>query len=156
MYNELLKVPFFFYLPDRTHAGQRTDALIQFHDVLPTILDLLGLGNNTAAMHGRSFRRVLERETDLHRAAIITGFHEGADRCIRDLEWSLILRPKDEPNELYHLLSDPAERRNVITEHPDVAQRLADSFGRSFLQRSRSSVESGIQGKHEISSASVE
>ena len=156
MYSELLKVPFFVRLPGGERAGERSSALIEFPDVLPTILDYLGLDNETSAMHGRSFRRVIERETDSHRDAIITGFHAGEDRCIRDGEWSLILRPTGEPNELYHLPTDPAERRNRIAEQPEVAAELAARFGRSFHQRSRVSVERTVMGQHEISSASVD
>ena len=43
MYSELLKVPYLFHLPGDKNAGMRTDAVVQFHDTLPTILELLGL-----------------------------------------------------------------------------------------------------------------
>jgi hypothetical protein len=112
---------------------------------LPTILDTVGLDNNTSSMHGRSFRPVLEGDSDNHRDLVITGFHEGADRCIRDREWSLILRPDDEPDELYHLPSDPRERENLIDERLDVAERMARAFGSYFFNSPRPAVIKGSQ-----------
>ncbi len=145
MFNELLKVPFFVHVPGGKNAGRRTGAIVQFHDLLPTALDTLGLSNNTSAMHGRSFRPVLEGDSDDHRDMVITGFHEGADRCVRDREWSLVLRPENEPDELYHLPSDPRERHNLIDERRDVAERMARAFGTYFFNSPRSAVIKGSQ-----------
>lgn len=156
MYGELLKVPFLVRLPGGKGGGTRTRAIVQFQDMLPTVLDVMGLGNNAAAMHGRSFRQVLLGETDEFRQAMIVGYHEGVDRCIRDKRWSLILRPEGEPDELYDLVSDPRERRNLIDEHHEEAVRLAGLFGSHFLRRGRTSAVKGVQGKYEVASGSVE
>jgi arylsulfatase A-like enzyme len=154
MYNELLKVPFMIRLPGGQNP-HRTQALVQFPDVLPTVLDLLGLGANTAAMHGRSFRKVVEGEADNHRQSIIAGYHEGLDRCIRDKTWSYILRPAGEPDELYHLQDDPHERTNLIDQIPEEAGRLARMFG-SYFKQSGGPVEvKGIQGKYELGSSAI-
>ena len=156
LYSELLKVPFMVRLPGGVGGGQRSQALVQFQDVLPTLLDVMGLGGNAAAMHGRSFRRVLQGETDEHRKSAISGYHEGADRCVRDARWSLILRPEGEPDELYDLAADPRERHNLIDEHPGEAVRLAGAYGSAFFRRGRSGAVKGIQGRYEVASGSVE
>ena len=156
MYSELLKVPFIVRLPGGRNGGRRSTALAQFQDVLPTLLDLLGLAGSTGATSGLSFRRVVEGDSDSHRDAIITGYHEGIDRCIRDKRWSLILRPEGEPDELYDLQSDPRERHNLIDTHPEEAQRLARAFGSVYFRSRRSSAIKGIQGKYEMASGSVE
>ncbi|MBX6772643.1 MAG: sulfatase [Chloroflexi bacterium] len=155
LYNELLKVPFMVRLPGGRQGGRRTRALVEFDDVAPTLLDLLGLASNAHAMHGRSFRPVLEGDTDEHRPHIITGYHDGVDRCIRDQRWSLILRPEQEPDELYDLLEDPRERQNLIDRYPEEARRLASAYGRTFFRRGRPTVIKGIQGQYEMSSGSV-
>ena len=49
MYNELLKVPFLVRLPGGKGARQ-TQAIIQFQDILPSLLDLLGLSNDMFSM----------------------------------------------------------------------------------------------------------
>ena len=154
LHNELLRVPFLMRFPGRRHAGRQTKALIQFHDVLPTLLDVLGLANNTDAMHGRTFRPVIEGDRDDHRASVITGYHEGVDRCIRDETWSLVERPVGQPDELYNLLDDSHERQNLIERFPEEAERLRAQFGPYF--RCRRPRGAGVQGKYELASGEVE
>ncbi len=154
LYSEMLRIPFMIRLPRVRGAGRRTDALVQFQDVLPTLLDLLSLDSNLGAMHGQSFRHVLEGDADTHREAVITGYHEGIDRCIRTKEWSYIERPAGQPDELYHLADDPTEQRNRIESDRAEAERLASLFGRYYRVRHRPG--SGIQGKYELASSGLE
>jgi arylsulfatase A-like enzyme len=155
MYSELLKCPFMVRLPGGRNGGRETQALVQFHDVLPTILDVLGYGNDAAAMHGRSFRPVLEGDADRHREAIIVGYHAAQDRCVRDGRWSYVRRPAGEPDELYDLERDPRETRNLIDEQPEEARRLAGAFGPYFYRAPIGEVK-GIQGRYEMGSAAVD
>jgi arylsulfatase A-like enzyme len=154
MYSELLKVPFMVRLPGGQGA-RRTQALVQFCDVLPSVLDLLGLGNNAPPMHGRSFAPLLRGETDAHRAAIIAGYYAAADRCVRDTTWSYVQRPAGEPDELYNLVDDPQERTNLIGEHPQVARRLAGLFGDIYRSGVPQQEVKGIQGKYELASSGI-
>jgi len=154
MYNELLKVPFMIRLPGGMGA-RRTQAIVQFHDLLPTLLDLLGFSGNTSAMHGRSFAPVLRGETDAHRDVVITGYHEAIDRCVRDQTWSYVRRPEGEPDELYNLAEDPKEQNNIVDQHPEEALRLAHAFGSYFARGQRSPAVKGIQGKYELASGGV-
>jgi arylsulfatase A-like enzyme len=155
LHNELLKVPFMIRLPGGQGA-RRTQAIVQFHDVLPTVLDLLGLANNTAAMHGRSFLPVLRGDTDAHRAVVVTGYHEATDRCVRDRQWSYVRRPAGEPDELYNLIEDPQEQTNLIDAYPEEAARLAGAFGATF-QHGAAQVEiKGIQGRYELASGGID
>jgi arylsulfatase A-like enzyme len=154
MYNELLKVPFMVRLPGGKGARQ-TEAIVQFHDVLPTVLDMSDLANNISSMHGRSFAPVLRGETDMHRDMVITGYHESIDRCVRDSTWSYIFRPGSDPDELYNLMDDPHERANLIDQHPDAALRLARAFGSYFRRGARVEVK-GVQGKYELASGTVD
>lgn len=158
MYNELLKVPFMVRLPGGRGA-RRTEAIVQFHDVLPTLLDLLGMSNNVTSMHGRSFLSVIQGDSDTHRDVIITGYHEALDRCVRDQTWSYVQRPAGEPDELYNLVEDPRERANLIDQHPEEARRLARAFGSYFRLQSQRGVSltqvKGIQGRYELASGGV-
>ncbi|HEU0294322.1 MAG TPA: sulfatase [Anaerolineales bacterium] len=158
LYNELLKVPFMVRLPGGQGA-RRSQSIVQFHDVLPTLLDLLGMAKNAASMHGKSFLPVLRGDQDTHRESIITGFHEGTERCLRDMTWSYIQRPTGESGELYNLQEDPHERNNLIEQYPDEARRLADAFGSYYhLQMGKGISETrvrGIQGKYELGSSGI-
>ena len=87
---------------------------------------------------------------------------------VRDEQWSLILRPPGEPDELYDLRADPHERTNLIDAHHDVAARLAGRFGPHYFRRAaigavpgrpdtrRVATVKGIQGEYEVSSGVVE
>lgn len=154
MSSELLKVPFMVRLPGGEDA-RRTSALVQLHDVLPTLLDLLGMAGNAGAMHGGSFLPVLRGQSDGHREAIITGYHEAPDRCVRDRTWSYVQRPEGEPDELYNLVDDPRERVNLIDEHPEEACRLAQAFGSVFRRGAPQAIVKGIQGKYELASGGI-
>ena len=153
MYNELLRIPFLVRLP-ASRGGRRADALVQFQDVLPTVLELAGVGGDPGFTHGRSFAPVVRGETDEHRDAIITGYHEGIDRCIRTERWTYIERPAGEPDELYDLVDDPHERRNLAAHHPEEVHRLARRFGREYRPRRRRG--RGVQGKYELASSGID
>ena len=152
MYSELLKVPFMVYYPGCKH--KIVDALIQFPDVLPTALELLGLKGDARCMQGLSFAKVLTGERNRHREYVIMGYHESEDRCIRDEEWSYIHRPEDQPDELYNLLEDPRETLNLINERKDVAVRLASAFGKYFFKTGITLIK-GLQAKYELDGTEV-
>jgi len=148
LYNELLKIPFMIRLPGGERP-RRTKAIVQFPDLLPTLLDLLGFKWETVPTQGRSFLPVLMGESDSHRRYAISGYYEGVDRCVRDEEWSLIQRPEGQPDELYNIREDPRESRNLIDEYPEEAKRLAKAYG-SIFRRTEQRVIKGIQGRYEI------
>jgi len=150
MYNELLKVPFLVRLPGGEGA-RRVKALVQFQDLAPTLLELLGMEKETSSMHGKSFVSILRGGEDMHRESIITGYHEGIDRCVRDLHWSYIQRPEGQPDELYNIAEDPKERNNLIDIKPDEAMRLSSLYGRYF-RRAMTRYVKGIQAKYELPS----
>ena len=53
---------------------------------------------------------------------------------ITDDEWAYLCAPQGLPDELYNLQNDPAQERNVVDEHPEVAQRMRAAWV-EFLQR---------------------
>jgi arylsulfatase A-like enzyme len=143
--------------------------MVQYHDVLPTLFDLMGLSGEAEDMHGRSFRALVDGSADAapagaHRPVCITGYHAGVDRVVRAAgvdgdgrNWSLILRPEGEPDELYDLDADPSERTNLIDAHHQVAARLAGRFGPTYFRRQeRLQTVKGVQGAYEVASGSVE
>ncbi|MCA8988370.1 MAG: sulfatase [Planctomycetaceae bacterium] len=59
--------------PGKIPAGKRTDALVQYADVVPTLLDLAG-GEPVSRVDGTSFAKVLSGATDKHRQYVY-GIH---------------------------------------------------------------------------------
>ncbi|MFQ5796215.1 MAG: sulfatase [Candidatus Bipolaricaulia bacterium] len=152
LYSELLRIPMLIHLPGEEGAEESRDALIQTHDLLPTLLDYAGLGVEAEAMHGRSLRPVIETgEGGDLRNYIIVGYHESPHRCVRDKEWSFILRPAGQENELYNLVKDPKEQHNVIRDHPDTAEELAAQLGLYFFNPLAWEEAISLQEQYEIS-----
>ena len=153
MYSELLKVPFGIKFPGQAHGGRRVKQLAQFPDVLPTLMDAAGLGNNAPALHGKSLLPLVRGNVDSIRKATISGYHNGQDRCIRNETWSLILRPGDQPDELYNLVDDPQETHNVVEHHQDIALGLKAQFGTVYAVTTGPI--KGLQGSFEVADTPV-
>lgn len=91
--------------PGQIVPGKRTDALVQYADVAPTLVDLAGGKGTQTAFDGRSFTAVLRGEKTDHRA-FAYGLHnnipEGPSypiRTVTDGEYRYIRNLT--PNELY-------------------------------------------------------
>ncbi len=75
-------------LPGVVAAGRRTDALVQYADVLPTLMDVAGLEHDPERFDGNSFAEVLRGRSDQHRQYVY-GVHnnvpEGPPYPIRSI-----------------------------------------------------------------------
>lgn len=81
--------------PGMVKQGTETDAIVQYEDVTPTLIDMLG-GAPVEGLDGRSFKNVLTGEATRHRD-VAYGIHnnipEGPaypSRSVRDLHYKLI------------------------------------------------------------------
>lgn len=134
MYDELMNVPFLLRYPPLTHhpspIKHQTSALVSSVDVVPTLLELVGVPM-PHAVQGRSFASLLRGETEQHRDAVFTSFpafHRQV-RMVRTAEWKYVLnwRPR-EVDELYHLRRDPGELHNLALEpgHEEVLREMQE------------------------------
>ena len=71
LYDEGIRVPLIIDWPGRTLPGTRTDAMVSWIDLLPTIIDAAG-GALPEGIDGRSFAAVLDNSAESHREAIYT------------------------------------------------------------------------------------
>ena len=71
LYDEGTRVPLIFSWPGKILAGSRTDAMVSWIDIFPTLIDIGG-GKVPDDLDGRSFAKVLHGKTDLHRKRIFT------------------------------------------------------------------------------------
>ncbi|MBI3210421.1 MAG: sulfatase-like hydrolase/transferase [Candidatus Solibacter usitatus] len=99
----------------RIPAGRKAEQMVNTCDVMPSLLDYLGLAEKQARRPispGRSFASILNGEKATPWENIV--FYEFENvRAVRTPEWKYVERIHESPNELYHLTNDPGERLNL-------------------------------------------
>jgi choline-sulfatase len=127
-YEEVARVPLLVHFPRGRFAGQRVSALLSTLEVMPTILDLVGVAPNKEVM-GKSALPLLEGG----REGRPWVYMASALEKLRTPQWSLLVA-KTGPALLYDLAHDPGETANVLPLHAADAASLY-----AIYQRERSS-----------------
>ena len=123
MYENSVKVPFIISQPGRIPEGRVSEAMVSQYDFMPTLLDYLGLPDpNDDMSPGRSFVSALSGETNDAKDEIVVFDEYGPVRMIRTQEWKYVHRYPYGPHELYDLVNDPDERKNLIDEKSQTAR----------------------------------
>ncbi|MBT3374411.1 MAG: sulfatase [Lentisphaerae bacterium] len=134
LYDANVCVPLIFRCPGTVPAGKRIHGQVATYDVTPTILDLLGYGDETEKndMTGLSCRPLMASGNDNgnHDAVVLTECTWMRKRGLRTRDWKYIeaLEPDFHglpPVELYDVREGPPrEQTNLANERPDVAAQL--------------------------------
>ncbi|SHE12522.1 Arylsulfatase [Chlamydia abortus] len=126
MYDTSVKVPAIFSHPGRIPQGAVCDALVSGYDIMPTLLEYVGMEYTEAdGLPGSSFLKQLLGEEDGSREPVVVFDEYGPVRMIRTREWKYIHRYPYGPHELYDLVNDPGERHNLIGSREAEDQRIA-------------------------------
>jgi len=129
IYDCVLHVPFIVRLPQGGKAGVRVDGMFQHIDIAPTVCDILGV-KPARQFEGRSLLPAIRGEDiDDYDAIYACEASRMAKWAIRTKDWKLIKNIDAgqyyiDYDELYHVAEDPSETKNLIEEHPEVADRL--------------------------------
>ncbi|MCH8148771.1 MAG: sulfatase-like hydrolase/transferase, partial [Planctomycetes bacterium] len=143
-----IRAPLWVQWPAQLKAGQ-TGAEIAAHiDLMPTILDACGVQPPTGVkLDGRSLLPLLRgQRVEWPDRSIVIQSHRGDKPVryhhfmIRDARWKLLHAsgfggenfPGKPKFELYDVLSDPRESKNLIDDHPEVLARLKTQYDRWF------------------------
>jgi arylsulfatase A-like enzyme len=131
LFEEVVRVPLILSLPGRIPAGTRVTQPVTNRDILPTILELLGI----APRSGRGFGSLLPLvagEPDAEEPPVYTELDRGRDwKSIRRGPWKLVCRDQEDPPcFLFDLTSDPGEQWNLIQARGDVARSLSAELHR--------------------------
>jgi arylsulfatase A-like enzyme len=137
IYEESVRVPLVFRLPDRIAAGRVFHEPVELTDLFPTILDMAG-AETDGGLHGRSLAATLEadapldpdRPVHLHRRhylpRVMAGIPVAGEKFgVRVGPWKYVEGEDEGSKELFNLESDPGERHNVRDAHPEIAEALS-------------------------------
>jgi arylsulfatase A-like enzyme len=150
--NQVTQVPLLIRHPEGEAAGTRIGGFVQHQDIMPTALELLGV-EAPERVNGESLWPLAAQGRDSDREQMITAF--GFHASVRDKKWDYIA-PWTEPperhgrrTELYDLEDDPQELRNVIEEHPEVAEEM-QAWLEQYIEEHRAETSGdlgpGVQG----------
>jgi arylsulfatase A-like enzyme len=142
VYDSVLHVPLFMRHPASLPSGRSIGAVVELEDVLPTVLERLGLACE-GPVHGRSLGPYLRTEIDTQPLPPKSAFSSWHDRIftVRTDRWRLVWNPERvEPKEipvgpypipevaLHDLTADPRELVDVSATHGDVVAELKRSI----------------------------
>lgn len=131
LYESTIRVPLVLWGPSNLPAGRRVTSLASSVDLVPTVLDWLGLPV-PEDLAGRSLLPLLAGSSD---DATRSAYGESIEfarvfagmplRFFRRGDWKYIHQPKPA---LYNLREDPSERRDLASQQPERVARLREEL----------------------------
>ncbi len=137
LYDELLRVPLIIHAPDFINGGKSIDSQVSLLDLAPTIVEALGLKKVNKFL-GDSLLSLIKGEEKRKKAVISEASNRpneiNIDPAVRTTsyrteQWKYIYHASKQ-DELYNLIDDPDETRNLIDE----AKHLAKGFREKVLE----------------------
>ncbi len=113
-FDGMMHIPLIVRHPGRVTAGSTSKLMVSGYDVMPCLLNYLGLGDRTAdtpRSPGRDFSPALRGKPVAWDDVVF--FENENVRVIRTPGWKYIHRHPDGPFELYDLADDPGEKVNL-------------------------------------------
>lgn len=124
LYDETIHVPLIIYNP-RVEGGARIKEQAQLIDVMPTVLDMLGM--NIPKVEGRSLLPLVDGTAGDSFNSYVFSTKGLEDASVREISWKAIFKSNGVP-ELYNLISDPRETKNIIKERNDKFSELKEKL----------------------------
>lgn len=151
LYDSSMKVPLIIKVPNYSE-GNRTSALSSQIDILPTVLDALGIKYDASSLEGMSLMPLIPQKDDkdgvsqkvldafkkrsLHIESLIGHYLYGWSPLVGVISegYKYIELPQ---SELYDLEKDVHELKNIISRQPEEAKRLKEKL-MDYVQKERS------------------
>ncbi len=140
LYERALQSPLMIRFPGLTQPGRACPNLVETIDIFPTLVDLCGLPR-PAELDGRSLRpQLADPAAPTTKPAL--SFWTGGQRTIRTERWRMIAQEASAPGtpptvELFDMVSDPDEGRNVAAAEPAVVKDLLARLPAPFSAKVR-------------------
>ncbi len=161
MFDTSVLVPAIISRPGHVPQGVVNDDLLSHYDLMPTLLDYLGLPHPDAgALPGRSFAPLLRGEPLRGREHVVVCDEYGPVRMIRNRDWKYVHRYPYGPHEFYDLASDPEERHNLIDDparRPHIVEMKAalEEWFFCYTDPARDGVHEPVTGKGQLGLAGL-
>jgi len=143
LYETNLRIPLILRFPGKLPAGKRVKSMTQIKDVMPTILELLGIDSGIR-FDGRSLLPLVtgEGEYTPESEMYITECTWMRKHGWRTPEWKLIVALEPDFHfkpeiELYNLIRDPEELHNVAEQEPEIVRLLRSRLEAHVARRER-------------------
>lgn len=152
LYNELIKVPLIIKFPRNQFAGEKIDSLVRSVDIMPTILEMIGIdlkknisdGESLLAMikgnemqdriffselkYQDDFPDKISSNLDRYKLILNESFTE------EQLSRFMIPPPKIDQEELYDLNADPQEKRNIAADEQGLLFKIVKQIAEYSLK----------------------
>jgi uncharacterized sulfatase len=128
LYEGGIRVPLITRWPGKSPAGQTTDHISYFGDLMATAADLAGTStpSNTDSV---SFGATLRGKSDTqpkHEYLYWEFYEQGSKQAVRFGNWKAVRQPMFNGDvELYDLSKDLGEAKNVAVQHADLVAKAA-------------------------------
>ena len=134
-YEVMSHIPLIIKHPDGLGKGKRIKSFVDTTDIMPTILDFLGVKlpqprSSHEILHGHSLLPLISGEIEKVRDYAYMGWFNRS-WAIRDGDWKYIMYTSPnfvytgkDKNELFNLKEDPDELNNLYDEEPELVNRL--------------------------------
>jgi choline-sulfatase len=123
-----VRAPLIARWPGHIKPGRSTDALVEFIDIVPTLLEACGRPV-PAAVQGRSLCGILSGQKTEHRDHVIAEYSENEEAMIRTGRWKLIYSTGKRKREDGYATSKPLPGRTILlydeSEDPEELRNLA-------------------------------
>lgn len=132
-----IREPYFIKVPWLENKGSTSDYPVIGTDFYPTLLDLTGIEAKPGQhVDGISLKPILEgKQMDIQRPLYWHYPHYGnqggnPSSIILENNWKLIHYWEGDTDELYNLSKDLGERKNLVTEEPEITLQLREKLFR--------------------------
>ena len=120
LFDEVLLVPLIIRFPEGLFASTVVDAQVRSIDILPTVLDVLGI-EAPIRFDGTSLVDLVRSGTDRHLPALSEA-RSGTLASLRDGSWKVIRGERTV--KLFDLQNDPSETSDLSSDNPAEGERL--------------------------------
>jgi arylsulfatase A-like enzyme/Tfp pilus assembly protein PilF len=152
-YEEALNVPLIFFNQNLFPRGIRVTQRVNLVDVMPTILDVLGM-EIPAAVQGKSFAHFLSGKSEKQRRGFYFESMHGKD----EMNWAPLMGIIDGPYkyislpeaELYNLETDREEKENLFWKKNQLAKEMDKKLMKWAAKYAKSGIDVEKDAKREL------